>query len=223
MSVYDAIINTKTHTNDTDFALSAMLNKLDMSILYSDFKTFADYEYKIFKEYQYVDYVVYKENRLKFLKSVGDINPFYIDYVENKKYNIGVYPGSFNPFTVGHLDILKKAECIFDKVIIARGINTNKDNELIELPQSLKYHQVELYDGLLTDFIESLNYDVTVIRGLRNSTDFDYEKTQYRFLKDLKKDIKVVNIIADAEFEHISSSSVRLLDKYNKGDKYKIL
>ena len=62
--------------------------------------------------------------------------------------------------------------------------------------------------------------DVTLIRGLRNSTDLQYELTQYRFLQELKPDIKVVSIFCDKEYEHISSSAIRNLSKYGKGDEY---
>ena len=219
--VRDAILNTKEHLV-TDNEISNQLNSLDMSVLHGDFKTFMEYEHKIFKEFQYVDYDTYKEKRVEFLKTVEGINPSFIEYVENRKPNIGVYAGSFNPFHKGHLDILKKAEQMFDKVIIARGYNPNKDNALVDLPSFLKNYQVEMYDGLLTDFIDSLGYEVTLIRGLRNSTDFEYEKLQYRFLKDLKPDIKVINIFSEPEFEHISSSAIRMLDKYNKGNIYKV-
>lgn len=217
--VYDAILDTKNHIGISD--LSKKLNKLDLSILYGSFEDFMEYEDNIFKEFQFVDIKTYKEKRIAFLLSnFPDIKKEFIDYIQYKKYNIGVYAGSFNPFHKGHYDILKKGEDIFDKVIIARGVNPNKTNELCELPNILNYRQVEKYTGLLTDFINSLGYDVTLIRGLRNATDLEYEKTQYRYLKDLKPDIKVINILSDVEFEHISSSSIRMLKQYGRGDNY---
>jgi pantetheine-phosphate adenylyltransferase len=219
--IEDAILNTKSHL-PSDNIISDQLNQLDMSILYRGFKTFVEYEHKIFKEFQYVDCNTYKKERIRFLKTVKNIEPSFIEYVENRKYNIGLYAGSFNPFHKGHLDILRKAEQIFDKVIIARGINLSKGDNLVELPSMLNYHQIEKYDGLLTDLIDSLGHDVTLIRGLRNAADFEYEKTQYRFLKDLKPDIKVISIISEPELEHISSSAIRTLEKYNKGKEYKV-
>ena len=92
--------------------------------------------------------------------------------------------------------------------------------EVIELPDRIKFHQIEEYSGLLTTFIESLNYPVTVIRGLRNSTDFQYELNQYRFLQDLKPDIKMVSLFCNKEFDHISSSAIKMLDKYDSAKKY---
>ena len=85
---------------------------------------------------------------------------------------IGVYAGSFNPFHKGHYNILCKAEKIFDKVIIARGINPEKNNVLVPLPKILDDRPVLSYNGLLTDFMTSLEEEnVTLIRGLRNSVD----------------------------------------------------
>ncbi|MEI8137906.1 MAG: hypothetical protein WCH21_11325, partial [Bacteroidota bacterium] len=67
---------------------------------------------------------------------------------------------------------------------------------------------------------ESLGYDVVVIKGLRNSTDFQYEQNQYRYIQELMPKIKIINIFCDKEFEHISSSGIRTLEKYNKHQSY---
>lgn len=133
--------------------------------------------------------------------------------------NIAIYPGSFSPFHRGHYNILLKAEKIFDKVIIARGINPEKDNQFQPLPKILNDRLILNYPMLLTDFVKATKekYDnVTVIRGLRNSTDLQYEMTQYRFLQDLMPDIQVISIFCDKEYEHISSSAIRTLAKYGK-------
>jgi phosphopantetheine adenylyltransferase len=88
------------------------------------------------------------------------------------------------------------------------------------VPTKIKNRKIESYSGLLTDFVESLGYEVTVIRGLRNSTDFQYEQNQYRYIQELKSDIKIINIFCDKEFEHISSSGIRTLEKFNKHQNY---
>lgn len=217
--VKQAILDTKSHNPTSE--LSKQLCDLDLGILWSDYETFIDFEHKIFKEYQWVDYKIYKEKRLEILSDLG-INPEWLNYVKNRKPSIAIYAGSFNPFHKGHYNILKKAEQIFDKVIIARGVNAEKKNEVIELPEKLQYRQIENYNGLLTDFINKLGYDVTVIRGLRNATDLQYELTQYRFLQDLNPNIKVVSIFCDKEYEHISSSAIRQLKMYNKETNYLI-
>lgn len=220
--VYGAILNTKTHNNHDNISqTSYVLNQIDMSILYqSDMETFIDYENKIMKEYQFIDYESYRKHRIDFLKSIDGIKEEFINYVKYYKPNIAIYCGSFNPFHKGHMNILEKAEKIFDKVIICTGINPDKPLSERYWPAILGSRQLMTYDGLLTDFIDSFNYEVTLVRGLRNSSDFEAEKIQYRYLCDLKPDIKVVNIISDSEFEHISSSSIRTLKKYNKGENY---
>ena len=215
--IKQAILDTKKHEPKSE--LSKQLCDLDLSVLWSNYETFIDYESKIFKEYQFVDYNTYKEKRLEILSDFG-INPECINYVKYRKPKIAVYAGSFNPFHKGHYNILKKAEQIFDKVIIARGVNPDKNNKIVDFPTKIQNRQIEIYDGLLTDFIDGLGYDVTLIRGLRNATDLQYELTQYRFLQDLNPNIKIVSLFCDKEFEHISSSAIRSLKMYNKQDKY---
>jgi pantetheine-phosphate adenylyltransferase len=137
---------------------------------------------------------------------------------------IGVYAGSFNPFHKGHYNILQKAEKIFDKVIIARGYNPEKNNEIVSMPPILTDRTVMHYNGLLTDFIKGLPFDnVTLIRGLRNSVDLQYELNQYRYFQDLMPQIQVVSIFCDKEFEHISSSGIRALSTFGSDNVEKYL
>jgi len=90
------------------------------------------------------------------------------------------------------------------------------------LPDAIQYRQCEYYGGLLTTFMNGFDYDVTLIRGLRNASDLQYELTQYRVLQDLKPDIKIVSIFCDKEFEHISSSMIRQLKGYMRTTKYEV-
>ncbi len=220
-SVKQAILDTKHHRPNTDSLLSIDLCMLDLEIVHSGFEEFIQFEHKIFKEYQFVDYNTYKEKRIEVLESLG-VDPAYIHYVRHRKPSIAVYAGSFNPFHLGHLNILEKAEQIFDKVIIARGVNPEKNNQLLPLPEAIQYRQVESYGGLLTDFVDSLEYDATVIRGLRNSADFRAELIQHRFSQDFKPNIKVVSIFCDREYTHISSSAIRQLKQFAKENDYLI-
>jgi pantetheine-phosphate adenylyltransferase len=139
---------------------------------------------------------------------------------------IAIYPGSFNPFHIGHLNIVEKAERIFGKgnLIICFGINPDKvdpskredyvnsiSEKCLEL-ESKTGRKVEIYSGFLHDFIirlENQGNNVVVIRGLRNGADLDYEVNQMRFINDYKKNVNVVYITCDKEFEHISSSAIR--------------
>jgi len=134
---------------------------------------------------------------------------------------VAVYAGSFNPFHKGHYNILQKAEKIFDKVIIARGYNPEKKNDLVALPNIIMNRAVMQYSGLLTDFIQTLPFEnITLIRGLRNSVDLQYEMNQYRYLQDLMPSIQMVSIFCDKEYEHISSSGIRTLSIFGS-DKVK--
>jgi len=217
--VRHAILDTQHHI-PTNY-LSKILCDLDMEDLYGDFDVFMNNSEKIAKEYAYLDWTVYIKGRTEFLQAHG-VDSTYIKAMNRVKPKIGLYPGSFNPFHVGHMDILLEAEKIFDKVIIARGINPEKNSVLSLMPSSLEHRQVEHYDGLLTDFIKSLNYEVTVIRGLRNCADFEYEINQYRYLRGLDESIKVVNVFSNKQYDHISSSGVKTLLKYGKGEEFLI-
>ena len=181
-----------------------------------------EHELLAFKTHQHEDHTLYLPKRLEQLKqhAKADELKHLIDYLMHFKPNIGVFAGSFNPFHKGHFNVLVKAEKIFDKVIIAFGENPAKEDRKWPVPVKIRTRQIESYNGLLTDFIDSLGYEVTVIRGLRNSTDFQYEQNQYRYIQELKPDIKIINIFCDKEFEHISSSGIRTLEKFNRHQNY---
>lgn len=214
------ILDTKTHKPTVPF--SEEFIKADLAILNASFDKLITYEKQIFKEFQFVDYKEYKVKRVEVLKHFntnGKLNHL-IDYVNSVEPNIGVFAGSFNPFHKGHYNVLQKAEKLFDKVIIAFGKNPDKADRTWDIPKTIANRQQTQYNGLVTDYIDSLGYDVTVVRGLRNSTDFQYEQNQYRYIQELKPDIKIVNVFCDKEFEHISSSGIRTLEKYNKHQGY---
>lgn len=205
-----------------------LLNNKKRMIQFSPIKpndSFADLfelEWTEFTLNQHFDFLEYKKQRLVYLEkqsSSANINAL-LDYVKINKPKIGVFAGSFSPFHKGHFNVLQKAEKIFDKVIIAFGKNPDKSIPIWPAPKTIANRQIAEYHGLLTDYIDSLGYDVTVIRGLRNSTDFQYEQNQYRYIQELKPDIKIINIFCDKEFEHISSSGIRTLEKYNKHHNY---
>ena len=188
----------------------------------STFVELLESEQKEFVLHQHVDYLIYKKERLTFIEQQADFKnkQALIDYITTRVPNIAVFAGSFNPFHKGHYNVLQKAETLFDKVIIAFGKNLSKHERSWELPKTISNRQHAEYNGLLTDYLDSLAYDVTVVRGLRNSTDFQYEQNQYRYLQELKPDIKIVNIFCNKEFEHISSSGIRTLEQYNKHTGY---
>lgn len=177
------------------------------------------HEKNAFRKYQSAPFNEYLRARTEFLKkqpSAGDS----LAFLEMFRPSIGVFAGSFNPFHKGHYNILQKAERIFDKVIIAFGRNPDKDGRHWPVPNAIKDRQIEEYNGLLTDFIAQLGHDAVVVRGLRNSTDFDYEQNQYRYIQELMPGIRIVNIFCDKEYEHISSSGIRTLEKFGKHRPY---
>lgn len=214
------ILDTKTHQPTVPF--SEEFIKADLSIFDASFDKLIRYEKQIFREFQFVDYKVYKEKRVEVLKrfNEGGRLDHLISYVQSVEPNIGVFAGSFNPFHKGHYNVLQKAEKLFDKVIIAFGKNPEKADRSWAIPKTLSYRQQAEYNGLVTDFVDSLGYEVTIVRGLRNSTDFQYEQNQYRYIQELKPDIRIVNVFCDKEFEHISSSGIRTLEKYDKHQGY---
>lgn len=207
-----AILATKDHILTGD-KLSDRLIELDLRELKeASLLEFQSIEDKIFKEYQFVPLKTYIEERCKALAKLGiGEDSGFMDYVRNRKYNIAIYPGSFDPFHKGHQDILSKAEEFFDKVIIARGKNSKKSEFIYDLPTGLNLHETVNYEGLLTDYLISLNYPVTVIRGLRNGNDFENEKILNRHLEDLMPGIKIVYLMSDRNTEHISSTSIKEL------------
>lgn len=209
--IIEAILDTKKHSPTRGNPISYELCSLDLSILKSDPETLIDFENKIFKEYQFLDWDFYKTKRLEVLTKLS-ADPILINYVKTRKPKIAFFPGSFNPFHRGHHNVLKRAEQIFDKVIIGRGINPDKQNELKPLDPILDYYQVIEYSGLMIKAIKELNYDVTIIRGIRNHADFDYELKTYQYCKYQNGgSVNFITMYTEPELSHISSSDIRYL------------
>lgn len=136
------------------------------------------------------------------------------------KMKVGIYAGSFNPFHVGHLDVVKQATKVFDKVIVARGINPEKPQSTHPLPVNfLKDMDVDVDDfgGLLSDYIRGLEknmeYDVTLVRGLRSGADLEYEQNFVAFLRSMEPYVKIVAFYCNPNLRHISSSALRAIQK----------
>ncbi len=147
---------------------------------------------------------------------------------------LAIYAGSFNPFHIGHLNIVEKAEKIFGEgnVLIAIGVNPEKAKSEDLLSRASEINSktgrpVEVYTTFLHELIEkkeSEGYKVVLIRGLRNGDDLAYEDNQLKFINDFKNNIDVVFFRCDEEFQHISSSAIRNLQSFRSGsgDKYLI-
>ncbi len=133
-----------------------------------------------------------------------------------------LFPGSFDPFTAGHLNILKRALVMFDEVVVAVGINQDKkgfftmDQRVDIINQAvrgLKGVSVIRYDNLTIDTCRELGIRV-IVRGVRNMIDFETERSIADANRRLAPDIETVIIPTAQEFAHISSSAVRDLLKH---------
>ena len=138
---------------------------------------------------------------------------------------VAIYPGSFDPITNGHLDILKSGSEIFDKVIIAVSYNINKQSflytdERVELIKKAVEHldnvEVDAFEGLTIEYAKKKGVQV-LLRGLRTSFDFEYELQLSQTNNALCEDLKTVFLITKPEYSFISSSMVREI-LINKGD-----
>ena len=162
---------------------------------------------------------ILRDERIAYLKHISQSSDL-IEYLQRWQPNIGIYAGSFSPFHLGHLNIVHKASAIFDKVIIARGINPEKDSNVIALnSEALKEFEMAEFSGLLTNFIDKhARYaNITLVKGLRNGDDLDYEVNQLRFMETMYPELKVVFIQCDKEYEHISSTALRNLERIEPG------
>lgn len=130
---------------------------------------------------------------------------------------VAVYPGSFDPITNGHLDIIERARKVFDKVIVAILINPTKKglfsvDERVELikkvTKDIDNVEVESFEGLLVDFLAKKETNI-IIKGLRAVSDFEYEFQMALMNNKLNSDVETVFMMTSAEYSYLSSSSVK--------------
>lgn len=209
-------------TTDDDFVGQHFL-KADLSYYTGPFESLIINNRKLFKEFQRFDLDLSMTNQVNFLKTFAERSilandpsaqaniDYLIEYVKSLHIKVGLYAGSFDPFHAGHMNILRKAELIFDKVIIGFAQNPEKENSIKTIPRALKYHQVVPIEGYTTDFIKSKSYDLTLIRGLRNTGDMIHELNQYKTMQELMGDrpLSVINLFCDREYEHVSGRMLR--------------
>ncbi|WP_027634180.1 pantetheine-phosphate adenylyltransferase [Clostridium hydrogeniformans] len=133
-----------------------------------------------------------------------------------------VYPGSFDPVTNGHLDIIKRASKIFDEVIVVVLVNVDKkglfsNEERVELikrvTKSYKNVRVESYNGLLIDFMKCEDVKV-IIKGLRAVSDFEYEFQMALMNNKLDSTVETLFMMTNAKYSYLSSSSVKQVAKF---------
>jgi len=127
-----------------------------------------------------------------------------------------VFPGSFDPFTVGHKNIVNQALKVFDEIIIAVGENPSKSS-MFSLKERINFIEksfetnskvvIESFSDLTTKFCESKKVNF-LIRGLRNINDFTFEK-DIKYMQDTISNVKSIYFISDQKFSHVSSTLVR--------------
>lgn len=134
-----------------------------------------------------------------------------------------IYPGSFDPITNGHIDILKRARQIFDKVVVAVAVNPDKQplfsyEKRVRLIQELMQDdpgiEVLYYSGLLVDLVHKTGIK-TIIRGLRALTDFEYEFQLAMTNRKLNDKIDTVFLMTDDTYSYLSSTVVKQLARFN--------
>jgi pantetheine-phosphate adenylyltransferase len=130
---------------------------------------------------------------------------------------IAVFPGSFDPITVGHVDLVRRALPIFDRIVVSVGMNTKKqslftlDQRLIWLRQVFAGEprvEVGFFERLTAHYCQRIGARY-LLRGLRNASDFDYEKTISQLNHIVGDGLETVFLISQPEFSHISSTIVR--------------
>lgn len=137
------------------------------------------------------------------------------------KDRIIVFPGSFDPITVGHVDLVKRIVPLFDKVYVAIGVNTQKSSLFdLETRKAWLVREFSTYPNVIVGHFEGLtvNYCKSVranylLRGLRNASDFDYEKTISQLNSIIGDNLETLFLISRPEFSHISSTIVREIIK----------
>ncbi|HMT27752.1 MAG TPA: pantetheine-phosphate adenylyltransferase [Bacteroidia bacterium] len=138
---------------------------------------------------------------------------------------IAVFPGSFDPITLGHVDIVTRGLKIFDKIIIGIGNNAEKkymfsvkerENWLKKTFQNESKIEVQIYQGLTVDFCKKMDAGF-ILRGLRNAADFEFEKAIAHMNAGLSSGIETIFVLSELKYGALSSSIVRDIIR-NGGD-----
>ena len=134
---------------------------------------------------------------------------------------IAVFPGSFDPITTGHVDLVRRATPLFDEVVVAVGVNTQK-RCLYDLETRLGWLRevfgeegkvrVDSFERLTAHYCQRIGARY-LLRGLRNASDFDYEKTISQLNQIVGDGLETIFLIAQPEYSHISSTIVREIIK----------
>ena len=136
---------------------------------------------------------------------------------------IGIYPGSFDPVTTGHLNIIRRAAQVFDRLIVCVMVNSAKSpmftrEERVEFIQrvvaDLPNVEVDSSEGLLADYARSKG-NCVIVKGLRAGSDFEYEFQMAMINRKINPDLDTMFLTAEHQFMYLSSSTVKELGSYN--------
>lgn len=137
---------------------------------------------------------------------------------------LAVYPGSFDPFTNGHLDLVKRAAQLFDRVVVAIATNSAKKTLftveerlaiLTEVLHDMPNVEVAHFSGLLVDYCNKVGAKA-IVRGIRAVTDFDYEYAIYQLNQELNPGVETVFLLAGKEFSFVSSTLIKEVARYGR-------
>jgi len=138
---------------------------------------------------------------------------------------IALFPGSFDPITIAHVDILKRAVPLFDKIVVGIGLNSSKQSFLSaekreEIVRTVFADtpgvEVQLYEGLTVDFCKKINATY-MVRGIRSVADFEYERAIAQINQTMMPEMETIFILSKPEYSAISSTIVRDILR-NNGD-----
>lgn len=142
----------------------------------------------------------------------------------NRQDKIAVYPGSFDPITNGHIDVIERASLIFDKVIVLVGVNSKKTNLFTEdercsmADEALKHLpnvEVSKHQGLIVEYCKQYKA-IAMIRGIRAVSDFEYEFQIALMNRKLDPEVHTVFMMPHERYTYLNSSIVRELARYKK-------
>lgn len=133
-----------------------------------------------------------------------------------------IYPGSFDPVTNGHLDLITRASNIFDKLIVAVAHNFEKDplfteKERVEMLETVTFKwtnvEVDVFDGLLMDYARAKNANV-IVRGIRAVSDYEYELQMAMMNRKIEPDVETVFMLPAEQYSYLSSRLVKELARF---------
>jgi len=134
-----------------------------------------------------------------------------------------VYPGTFDPITFGHIDVIKRGSKIFSELVVAIAENPVKkplfsakerEEMVVESVKGIKNVEVKIFDSLLVDFMKKENANI-ILRGLRETSDFPFEFQQAIVNSLIGKDIESVFVMTSPDYFYITSSVVKEIASYN--------